>query len=83
MTAAQTELEQFFDLSIDMLCVLGYDGFYQRVNPAFERTLGFTQEELLAQPFVQFVHPDDREASAVETLGAGIQTGIYEERHLH
>lgn len=68
-----------------MLCVLGYDGFYKRVNPAFQRTLGFTQEELLAQPFVHFVHPDDREASVadLETLGAGIQTGIYEERHLH
>ncbi|MGZ8795468.1 MAG: PAS domain-containing sensor histidine kinase [Gaiellaceae bacterium] len=85
MTAAQTELERFFDLSIDMLCVLGYDGYYKRVNPAFQETLGFTQAELLAQPFVQFVHPDDREASIADlaTLGSGIQTGVFEERHLH
>ncbi|MGZ8698027.1 MAG: PAS domain-containing sensor histidine kinase [Gaiellaceae bacterium] len=85
MTAAQTELERFFDLSIDMMCVLGYDGFYKRVNAAFQRTLGFTQEELLAQPFLAFVHPDDRQASVadLEQLGSGIQTGIYEERHLH
>jgi PAS domain S-box-containing protein len=85
LAAAQTELERFFDLSIDMLCVLGFDGYYKRVNPAFQRTLGFTQEELLAEPFVQFVHPDDRDASVADlaTLGAGIQTGVYEERHLH
>jgi PAS domain S-box-containing protein len=85
MAAAQTELERFFALSVDMLCVLGYDGYYKRVNPAFERTLGFTEEELLARPFVEFVHPDDRAASAadLQSLGSGVQTGIYEERHLH
>ena len=85
MASAQTELEKFFDLSIDMLCVLGFDGYYKRVNPAFQRTLGFTERELLSQPFLNFVHPDDREASAadLETLSSGIQTGIYEERHLH
>jgi PAS domain S-box-containing protein len=85
VTSAPAELQRFFDLSIDMLCVLGYDGYYKRVNPAFQRTLGFTESELLAQPFVDFVHPDDREASLadVERLGSGIQTGVYEERHLH
>ena len=85
MTATQTEFERFFDLSIDMLCVLGYDGYYKRVNPAFQRTLGFTQDELLAQPFAHFVHPEDREASVadLETLRLGVQTGSYEERHLH
>jgi PAS domain S-box-containing protein len=85
MAAESTDLERFFDLSVDMLCVLGYDGYYKRVNPAFERTLGFTADELLSRPFVDFVHPDDRAASEADLakLGSGTQTGVYEERHLH
>jgi PAS domain S-box-containing protein len=85
MAGESTDLERFFDLSVDMLCVLGYDGYYKRVNPAFERTLGFSEAELLSRPFVDFVHPDDRDASAADLarLGSGTQTGVYEERHLH
>lgn len=52
--------ERFFDLSIDMLCVLGFDGYFRRLNAAWERTLGFTIEELQSRPFFEFVHPDDR-----------------------
>ena len=79
------ELERFFELSYDLLCVLGYDGYYRRVNPAFQRTLGFTEEELLAEPYLSFVHPDDRAASAADlgSLARGEQTGVFEERHLH
>jgi PAS domain S-box-containing protein len=79
------DLERFFELSYDMLCVLGYDGYYRRVNPAFRRTLGFTEQELLARPFVDFVHPDDRAAASADlgSLARGIQTGVFEERHLH
>lgn len=81
----QKELDRFFELSVDMLCVLGYDGYYKRVNPAFERTLGFTEKELLARPCIDFVHPDDRAASVadLDLLRSGVQTGVYEERHLH
>jgi PAS domain S-box-containing protein len=53
--------ERFFELSIDMLCVLGFDGYFKRLNSAWERTLGFTIAELTARPFLEFVHPDDRD----------------------
>jgi PAS domain S-box-containing protein len=46
VSQAATELEQFFDLSIDLLCVVGFDGYFKRVNAAWERTLGYTREEL-------------------------------------
>ena len=53
--------ERFFAISIDMLCFLGFDGYFRRLNPAWERTLGFTVDELRSRPFIEFVHPDDRE----------------------
>lgn len=56
------ELEdRFFAVAIDMLCFLGFDGYFRRLNPAWERTLGFTRGELMSRPFIEFVHPDDRE----------------------
>jgi PAS domain S-box-containing protein len=53
--------DRFFADSIDMLCFLDFNGHFKRLNPAWERTLGFTREELMSRPFIEFVHPDDRE----------------------
>jgi PAS domain S-box-containing protein len=63
---AQEELDRFFTLSLDMLCIANVDGYFVRLNPAWERVLGIPREELLARPWLDFVHPDDREA----TIGA-------------
>jgi PAS domain S-box-containing protein len=79
------QLEQrFFDLSIDMLCVLGFDGFFKRLNPAWEATLGFTREELMSKPFIEFVHPDDREQTRNKNgeVRSGGQTHLFENRYL-
>lgn len=58
--------ESFFNLSVDLLCVAGYDGYFKRLNPAWTQTLGFTHAELLARPYMDFVHPDDRPATLAE-----------------
>jgi two-component system, sensor histidine kinase and response regulator len=60
---AQEELDRFFTLSIDLLCIANFDGYFLRLNPAWERTLGIRRDELLARPWLDFVHPDDREAT--------------------
>jgi two-component system, sensor histidine kinase and response regulator len=79
----QPDLEKFFNLSLDLLCIAGTDGYFKHVNPAFSRVLGWTTEQMLARPFVDFVHPDDVSAtlSEVEKLAAGIPTISFENRY--
>jgi PAS domain S-box-containing protein len=79
------ELEdRFFATSIDMLCFLDFSGYFKRLNPAWERTLGFTREELMSRPFIEFVHPDDRERTLKQNAAvrAGGQALSFENRYL-
>jgi PAS domain S-box-containing protein len=78
----EDDLREFLDLSIDMLCIAGIDGYFKHLNPAWEKTLGYSKEELLSRPYVDFVHPDDREAAIAEanSLAAGRDTFIFENR---
>lgn len=76
--------DQFFTNAIDLLCHLGFDGVFRRLNPAWERTLGFTIEELTSRPFIEFVHPDDRERTLArnqEVRGGDPALG-FENRYL-
>jgi len=52
--------DAFFEMSLDLLCVAGFDGYFKRLNPAWTRTLGWTPEELISRPTIELVHPDDR-----------------------
>jgi two-component system sensor histidine kinase/response regulator len=80
---AADELETFFRLSADLLCVASLDGYFLRLNPAWTHVLGYDEAELRASPFLDFVHPDDHAATidAVSSLTTGARLINFENRY--
>jgi two-component system, sensor histidine kinase and response regulator len=81
---SEDDLREFIDLSLNLLCIAGTDGYFKLLNPAWETTLGFTREELLSRPYVEFVHPDDRQATVSEAtkIASGHNTVSFENRYV-
>ena len=75
---------RFFAISIDMLCIAHFSGYFIRLNPAWEKTLGFSREELQSKPMFEFVHPDDRERTLAQNrrVRTGGQALAFENRYL-
>jgi PAS domain S-box-containing protein len=76
--------DRYFDLSLDMLCIAHFNGFFRRLNPAWERALGFTLAELQSKPLFDFVHPDDRERTLEQNrrVRSGEQALGFENRYV-
>jgi len=57
-------IEHFFELSADLFCIAGFDGYFKKINAAVSELLGYTQEELFSKPINEFIFPDDREITS-------------------
>ncbi|MFN8091586.1 MAG: response regulator [Vicinamibacteria bacterium] len=81
---AEEEVTTLFVQSPDLLCIASLDGYFVRLNPAWEKTLGWTAEELMARPYVEFVHPDDRQPTTQEAtqIRGGESSAHFENRYL-
>ena len=77
-------LKKFFELALDLFCIAdAKKGRFVEVNPAFSRTLGWSREQLLAQPFWEFIHPDDfqKTVAEIERMQQGVPTISFENRY--
>ncbi|MBD1835632.1 PAS domain S-box protein [Cyanobacteria bacterium FACHB-472] len=81
----EQERERFLALGSDLQVITGINGYFQWVSPTFERTLGWTSDEMTSRPWTEFVYPDDLSASVLETdsLFSGNETFTFENRYRH
>ena len=82
---AEQDLIRFFELSLDLFCIASTDGFFLRVNQNFSRVLGFSSEALTSRPFLDFVHPEDRDRTEAvcSSLAAGGTCVQFLNRYRH
>jgi PAS domain S-box-containing protein len=80
------ERDRFFDVSLDLLATANADGYFIRLNPAWTKTLGYDLAELRGRPFIDFVHPDDRDetnAEAARQVNQGQTVLNFQNRYRH
>ncbi len=75
---------RLFSLSQDLICIASMDGYFKYVNPAWEQLLGYSTEELLSKPFLDFIHPEDqpKKDNEVTRLSSGLKTVNFENRYI-
>jgi len=80
---AELERDRIFALSLDLTCIAEPDGRFRRVNPAFSTVLGWSSDELLARPYSEFIHPDDRAETSriIASHGGGYPIDHFENRY--
>ncbi|MBC8431778.1 MAG: PAS domain S-box protein [Desulfobacterales bacterium] len=79
------DYRRILNLSLDLICIAGMDGYFKYVNPTWGKILGYTREELLSRPFLDFIHPDDhaKNDEEVAKMAAGHQVIDFENRYIH
>lgn len=84
MPPADEDLHFLFDNSHELICIASLEGYFMKVNPAFEKTLGWSTRQLRSEPFIDFVHPDDRDRTlaSMEALRHGQAIRRFENRYL-
>ena len=84
-TKAQAEVDRIFTISPDLIAVADFEGRFTRVNPAVEQILGYTRDEFLARPYLELVHPDDRDKTAAQAaeIALGRRALSFENRYRH
>ena len=77
------DMREFVDLALNLVCIVGIDGYFKHLNPAWETTFGYTPRELLSSPYIEFVHPDDRQATTAEAahVASGRNAVSFENRY--
>ena len=82
---AEERFEKFFTLIPDIFCIADINGFFRMINPAAEKILGYSQQELQSKPVMAFVHPDDRESTQKiieEKLAQGVSVLNFSNRYI-
>lgn len=84
MDTLHTLEDRFFEIAVDLLCKLDFNGHFARLSPSWETTLGFSRAELMSKPFIEFVHPDDRERTLEQNrkVRSGDRALAFENRYL-
>ncbi len=79
----QQEFQNFTELSKDLVCIANVNGLFHKVNPAFTKVLGYSNDELVGKPFINFIHPDDLDKTfkEIEKLSKGEKTISFENRY--
>ncbi len=72
------ELDRYFMSALDLLCIADTDGYFRRLNREWESTLGYSLQELENTRFLDYVHPDDREATAQAVARLGAQQEVLD-----
>jgi PAS domain S-box-containing protein len=80
---AEEQAQRFFQVSVDLMCIANTKGYFLHLNPAWEEVTGFTDLELRSKPYLDFVHPDDRQRTieAAGQLAGGQTVALFENRY--
>ena len=78
------ELDHFFKISADLHCIANHKGYFIKLSPAWSELLGYSEDELLSQPYMNFVHPDDRKTTNSEKtkLSGDFSASSFENRYI-